>query len=190
VRPCQLDQDRADAACAAGDQNRARIDAFARYRAEPVEQQFPGGDRSQRQGCGLCKRQRLRLLADDAFIHQMKFRVGALAQDRAGIEHFIAGLEEGDIGADRIDDAGGVIPQNLGFALGRCGALAHLVIDRISRNRLDGDPEVATPRFRFCGLEIDQRVRGVYGKRLLVSDGLHVAVLRGASAAQTAGLGY
>jgi hypothetical protein len=54
-----------------------------------------------------------------------------LALDRAGIEHFIAGLEQGDIGTDRIDDAGGVISEDLGLAFGRASALAHLVIDRI-----------------------------------------------------------
>ena len=50
---CKLDQDRADATSAASDQERARIDALARHGAEPVEQQFPGGDRGQRQRRGL-----------------------------------------------------------------------------------------------------------------------------------------
>src|SRR5262245_15840095 len=52
----ELDQDRADAAGAAGDQQRARIDALAGYGAEPVEQQLPGGDRGERQGGGLRER--------------------------------------------------------------------------------------------------------------------------------------
>jgi hypothetical protein len=49
----ELDQDRADATGAAGDQKRARIDASAGQGAEAIEQQFPGDDRGQRQGCGL-----------------------------------------------------------------------------------------------------------------------------------------
>ncbi len=169
----ELDQDRADAAGAAGDQQRARIDALARHGAEPVEQQFPGGDRGQRQRGGLRERQRLRLAADDALVDQMKFRVGALAQDRAGVKHFVARLEQRDVGADGIDDAGGVIAQDLGLALGRGGALADLVVDRVGRDRLDGDPDVAALRFRLGGLEIDQRIRILDGERFFVSDGLH-----------------
>ncbi len=77
------------------------------------------------------ERQRLRFLAHDALIDQMKFRVGALALDRAGIENLVAGLEERDIGADSVDDAGGVVAENLGFTFRRRGTLAHLVIDRV-----------------------------------------------------------
>ena len=54
-----------------------------------------------------------------------------MALDRAGIEDLITGLEKRDIGADRIDDTGGVVAQDLGFTFGRRGALAHLVINRI-----------------------------------------------------------
>jgi hypothetical protein len=61
----------------------------------------------------------------------MELRIGALAQDRAGVEDFIAWLEQRDVGTDRIDDAGRVEAENLRFALGRSGALAHLVVDGI-----------------------------------------------------------
>ena len=49
----ELDQDRADTAGAADDQQRACIEALAGHRAEAIEQQFPGGDRRQRQRRGL-----------------------------------------------------------------------------------------------------------------------------------------
>jgi len=111
----KLDQYRADAAGAADDQKRARIDASSRHRAEPVEQQFPGGDRGQRQRRGFRKRQALRLAAYDAFVNQVKLRIGALAENRAGIENFIAGLEQRRLGTDRIDDTRGVIAEDLGF---------------------------------------------------------------------------
>ena len=117
------------------------------------------------------------LLADDPLVDQMKFRVGALAQDRAGVKHFVARLEQGHVGADGIDDAGGVIAQDLGLALGRGGALADLVVDRVGRDRLDGDPDVAALRFRLGGFEIDQRIRILDGERFSVSDGLHVRAL-------------
>ncbi len=127
----ELNQDRADASGAAGDQKRARIDALAGHGAQAVEQQFPGGDRGQRQRRGLREGQRLGLVADDPLIDQVKFRIGALAQDRAGVKHLVAGLEQRDVRADRVDHAGGVIAQNLGFTLGRSGALADLGVHGI-----------------------------------------------------------
>ena len=53
------------------------------------------------------------LLADDALVDQVEFRIGALAQDRAGVKHFVARLEQRDVGPDRIDHAGRVKAQNL-----------------------------------------------------------------------------
>ena len=155
----QLNQNRADATGATRDQQRARIDALAGHRAEAVEQQFPGGDRGEGQGRRLRERKRFRLAADDALVDQMEFRIGALAQDRAGVEHFIARLEQRDVGADRIDHARGVIAEDLGLAFGWGCALAHLVIDRVCRNRLHGDADIAAFRLRFRGLEINQRIR-------------------------------
>ena len=177
----QLDQDRADAAGAADDQQRARVDAFPRHGTEPVEQQFPGGDRGEGKRGGLRERQCLRFAADDALIDQVKFRVGALPQDRARVENLIAGFEQRHVGANRIDHPGGIVAEDLGLALRGGSALAHLVIDRIGGDRLDGDADVAALRFHFGGLEIDQGVCGVDGERLLVSDGLHLAVLLGYS---------
>ena len=74
----ELDQDRADAAGSADDQQGTRIDALAGDSAEAVEQQFPGGDRGQRQRRGLGEGQCLRLAADDTLVNQMKFRIGTL----------------------------------------------------------------------------------------------------------------
>ena len=85
----------------------------------------------------------------------MKFRIGALALDRAGVEHLVARLEQGDLGTDGINHAGRVIAEDLGFTLRRGDSLAHLVIDRIGRNRLHGHPDVAAFRLRFGGLEIE-----------------------------------
>ena len=107
----------------------------------------------------------------------MKFRIGALALDRAGIEHFVAGLEQSDIRPDGVDHAGCVVAENFGFAFRRRGALAHLGIDGVHRHRLDRDADVAGLRFRLGGLEIDQRFRVLDGEGLFVSDGLHPAFL-------------
>jgi hypothetical protein len=68
-RARELNQDRTDAAGGSRDQQRTRIDALARHGTEPIEKQLPAGDRSQRQGGCLGKRQRLWLVADDALIN-------------------------------------------------------------------------------------------------------------------------
>src|SRR6266404_9896161 len=108
----------------------------------------------------------------------MKLRVGALALDRARIENLIANPKQRNIGTDGIHDTGSVEAQDFCLALGRRGALADLVIDRVCGNRLHGDADVANPGLRFSSLEIDQRVCIVNGKRLLVSDGFHARCLQ------------
>ena len=85
----------------------------------------------------------------------MKLRIGALSQNRSGVEHLVAGFEQSDVGADRIDHAGGVIAQNLVLAWFRRGALAHLGIDRIDRHGFDGNADVAAGRLGLVGGEID-----------------------------------
>ncbi|MGY4351167.1 hypothetical protein ACVWXM_007660 [Bradyrhizobium sp. GM7.3] len=169
----ELDQDRANAASAARDQERARIDTLAGHRTEPIEQQFPGGDGGEREGGGLHERQALRLVANDALVDEVEFRIGTLAQDRAGVKYLVAWLEQRDVGTDGVDNAGRVIAQNLGLALGRGCALAHLVIDRIGRDRLHSHADITALGFGLGGLEIEQRVLILDRKRLPVADGLH-----------------
>ena len=119
------------------------------------------------------ERKRLRLVADDALIYQVEFRIGALALDRSGVKYLIAWLEQRDIGPDGVDNAGRVVAQNFGLALGRAGALADLVVDGICGNSLHRDAEIAAARFGFGGLEIDQCIRGLDRQRFSVSDGFH-----------------
>ena len=149
------------------------VEALAGHRAEPVEQQLPRGDRGQGQGGGLCERQAARLPADDPRVDQMEFGIGALAQDRSGIKHLVARLEEGDLRADRVDDARGVKAQDLGLAGRRGRALAHLIVDRIGGDCLHSDANVVARRLALRGLEIDQRVRGLNRQRFCVAHGLH-----------------
>src|SRR5260370_41934798 len=93
--------------------------------------------------------------------------------DRSGIEERVAGLEQRALGTDGVHDSGRIVTQNLNLALRRLGALAHLVVSRVGRDRLHGDPDVTAGRFGLGCLEIDESVRGVDLKRSLVSDGLH-----------------
>lgn len=169
----ELDQDRTNPAGTADDEQRARIDALAGLHAEAIEQQFPCGNGGEGQGRRLRERQRLRLVSDDALIDQVKFRIGALALDRACVPDFVAGFEQRDVRADGIDDSGGIEAENLGFAGGRFGAFADLVIYRVSRDRSDGDADIAALWLRLGCLEIDQGLRGVDRQRFFVTHGFH-----------------
>jgi hypothetical protein len=60
----------------------------------------------------------------------------------------------------------------------RCGAPAHLGVDRIDRHRPDRDADVARTGFRHRGFEIDQRVGGVDRERFGIAYSLHLGVLR------------
>ena len=68
----------------------------------------------------------LRLAADDALVDQVEFRIGALPEDRAGVENLIARFEQRHLGSDRVDNAGRIVAQDLEFALGRRGGLRTL----------------------------------------------------------------
>ncbi len=61
---------------------------------EPVEHRLPGGDRRQGQSRGGGEIERARLAPDDPLVDEMKLHVRALAADAAGVEHFVARLEE------------------------------------------------------------------------------------------------
>src|SRR5947209_16860244 len=105
----------------------------------------------------------------------MEFRIGALAQDRAGVKHLVARLEQRDLGAYRVHYAGRVVTEDLGVALGRCGALADLGVHRVDRHGFHGHPDVARLRFRFCRFDVAKRFGLLDREGFLVSDGLHPA---------------
>ena len=111
--PRQLDGDRADAARAAKNEDRARRAGNGFGDIEPVEHRLPGGDRRQRQSGGGGEVERARLAADDPLVDQMKLHVSAQAADAAGVEHFVARLEEAGVAADFRDDPGRVVADDL-----------------------------------------------------------------------------
>ncbi|MCY1461068.1 hypothetical protein D9M71_786880 [compost metagenome] len=83
--------------------------------AQPVEQQFPGGDGGQRQGCGAGIVQATRLVAGDALIDQVKFAIATWAINCAGVEHFVANFKQRHITAHFADNADGIPTQHLNF---------------------------------------------------------------------------
>ena len=116
--PRELDRDRADAAGAAEDQDRARRAGNGFRDVEPVEHRLPRGDRGQWQSGGSGEIERSRLAADDPFVDEMKLHVRALAADAAGVEYLIAGLEELRLPPGFRHDSRGVITDNLDFVRG------------------------------------------------------------------------
>ena len=169
----QLDGDRAHTARAGGDQQRTGIVGAADAQTEPIEERLPGSDRGQRHGRGLCEIERTRLATDDALINQMPLRIGARAGPRAGVEHLVARLEQRDVGANRLDHAGGIETQHAQpTRIGRDIA-SHLGVDRVDRYRVDAHQQVATGDNRFGQLEVDQTLGIGDRQALTVSDGFH-----------------
>ena len=117
--------------------------AFAERNAEAVEEQLPCGDRGERQGSGFGEGERARFVAGQAFIDDMELTVGAGAGNGSGVEDFIAGLEERNIAADRLDDAGAIVAENFGLRLTSLLAHADLGVHRIDGDGADGDEEIA-----------------------------------------------
>jgi hypothetical protein len=145
--------------------------------AEAVEQQFPRGYRGQGQGGGGVEVERGGLGSDDALVHQLECTVAAGTVDGAGVEHRVARLEQGHIGADRVHDAGGVEAQDADLPGRRLciGALLH--VDRVDRDRPDRDAQIARTRLWDRQVEVEQGFRVGERQRLPVADGLHACLL-------------
>jgi hypothetical protein len=104
----ELDGDRADAAGAADDEDPLAAVAAVADDAEALEQALPRGDGGQRQGGGGGEVEGPRLGPDDALVDEVVLAVAAGAGDAAGVVDLVAGAEQGDVGADGLDDAGDV----------------------------------------------------------------------------------
>jgi len=103
----------------------------------------------------------------------MELRVRAWPVDGAGIGHRIAGAEQGDLGAHRLHDAGGVKAEDAGGPLRRDRRGADLHVHRIHRDRLHAHQQVLRPQLRHRHLQVEEGVSLGEGKRLQVTDGFH-----------------
>ena len=146
--PRQLNGDRADASSAAEDQDRPRRARNGLRDVEAVKHRLPGRDRRQGQSRRRSEIERARLAADDPLVDQMKLHVRALAADAAGVEHFIARLEELRLAPGLRNHSGGVVADNLDAVrvrgpAARAPAARDLVVDRIDRHRAHLDKKIA-----------------------------------------------
>ncbi len=142
----QLDRHRSDAARTADHQQvLAGMTTVIQLQRHALEQQFPGGERGQRQGGRFSEIQRGRLACDQAFIHPLVLRIAARAGDIAGVIDLVAGGEQAGLFADCFDHAGCVPTEHAGrLERGRISGRALLAIDGVDRDCFDPDQQVTT----------------------------------------------
>jgi hypothetical protein len=108
----------------------------------------------------------------------MELGVGAGTKDGAGVEDFVAGMEESDLGADGFDDAGAIEAEDFGLRLGSLLPHADLRVDGIDGDGADGDKEIAVLALGSGEFEIEEGFRIGRGQGLDVADGFHDDSLR------------
>ena len=175
--PRQLHQHGTDAAGRADHEQRLARQALVAAELQAVEQQFPGCNGRERQGGGRSEIEAGRHVADDALVDQLKFAVAAGTVDGARVPDFISYLEQGDVGADGRDDASRIPAQHFRLAFFRRAVLAHLGVDGIDGNGLDGDEQVAPRGDGHGQLDVEQGVGIGDGQAVAVGDGFHVLPL-------------
>lgn len=173
----ELDCDRADAAGAADDEERAARRGIA-GELEAVEEHLPGGDGGEGQGGGFGERERGGLAADEALVHGVEFGVGAVAVDGAGVINLVARLEAGGVRPGLDHDAGGVpakAERRAGAARPEAGA--DLGVDGIDGDGADRDEQVACAEGGARRFEVEQSIR--VGDREMTGkgDGFHGVVV-------------
>ena len=130
--------------------------------------------------------ERARLAPDDPLVDQMKLHVRALAADAAGVEHFVARLEQLRLAPGLHHHAGGVVADDLDRVRvggrARAPAARHFVVDRIDRDRAHLNEKVAT--FRLWPWDIERLEMIELRARFAISDRPHFASSPGPLAAR------
>src|SRR5690606_23044824 len=101
--------------------------------------------------------QRCRLVADAALVDEVQLGVGTGPGDRTCVIDRITGPEPGGFRSRLAHDAGGVPAQHLPFLAFGGRAAADLVVDRVHRDRLHFDEDVAAGGDRLRQLDVDER---------------------------------
>ena len=174
--PGQLNRHRTDPAGAADHQQAARVAFGVQMEGHALEQQFPGGDRGQRQGCRLGEVQGGRLGADQALVDQVVLGVAAGAGGVAGVIDLVPGLEQFHLIAHRLDHAGSIEAQHprLIQQRRRTGpGAAQLGVHRIDRGRLDPYQQVARTGLGARQGDILQGLGIIDGQMAAEGDGFH-----------------
>ena len=174
--PGQLNRHRADPAGATDHQQASCVAFGVEVEGHALEQQFPGGDRGQRQGCRLGEVQGGRLGADQALVDQVVLGVAAGAGGVAGVIDLVPGLEQFHLIAHRLDHAGSIEAQHprLIQQRRRTGpGAAQLGVHRIDRGRLDPYQQVARTGLGARQGDILQGLGIIDGQMAAEGDGFH-----------------
>ena len=133
----------------------AGMAAIIQLQWHALEQQFPCGERGQWQCGRFGEVERGRLARYQPFVHKMELRIAAWPGDITGVVDLVAGREQAGVLADRFDHPGGVPTEYAGcFERGRIGGRPLLAVDRVHRDGLDPDQQVAATRRQRRG-EVD-----------------------------------
>ncbi|MNJ26494.1 hypothetical protein D3C77_209780 [compost metagenome] len=170
----QLGQDRADATGGADDQQTLARILLPFSNLQALEQQFPGGDRRQRQGGGLSETQGPGHMANDALVDHMQLTVGSGPGDGACVINLVAWLKQADLAAHRLDHTGHIPTQHLGDASFRLHVLADFGIHRVDGNGPHFYQQVPWPWLRGWQFDVLQGGRVGNGQGMVVGDGFHV----------------
>src|SRR5690606_140066 len=119
------------------------------------------------------------LARHDALVDQLVLGVAAGAGDVAGVPDLVAGTEQGDVRAHRFDHAGGIEAQDARLRLDLRLRGAHLGVDRVDRDGLDPDQQVAAAGAGRVELDVEQRLRIVDGQVAGEGNGFHGVCSRG-----------
>ncbi|MNV60080.1 hypothetical protein D3C71_1525320 [compost metagenome] len=149
--------------------------AVFKVQRHALEQQFPCGQRGQRQRCSLGEIQRGGFAPDQAFVHPLILGIATGAGDIARVIHLIAGGERRDLRADRLHHTSRVIPQDPRRILLLRARRALFGVDRIDGNSMYSYQQVASlRRTGWRNAQVLQR-GGVFNRQILgQSHGFHI----------------
>jgi hypothetical protein len=171
--PCNLRQNRTDAAGSVDDQYGITRATAAERHFEAIEQKLPGGQRRQRQRGSARSIETCRLRSDQPLVHRMEFGIGPLPVDSTRVKYGIALLEQARLRPECLNYSDRVITQDPRTAHRRSHTRAKLDVGRIDRNCVNSHQQVTRSQLRRRSLDIDQRVRRGDRLRPIVSDGSH-----------------
>jgi hypothetical protein len=139
---------------------------------DPLEHQFPGSQRCERQRGRFGETQRIWLASDDSFVDQVELGVRSLSANGSGVEDCVPGSEKQRVRSSLDDDPRSVITEDLGLAL-RVVTPPPLDVDRIDGHGPNLDEKVPPRRARPIDLDIDQRALVFDRKGFQIGDGAH-----------------
>jgi hypothetical protein len=167
-----LDGDRPDPTRTTDDEDRRRPGNGLRH-VQAIEHGFPGRQRREWQRRRFRPVERRGFTTDDPGVDEMELRIGARPYERSGIIDLVAYRELRHVGADLLHDPGRIPSQHFPIAISGRRAAADFVVDRVDRDSLHLNQDIASFSDRPRQINVDQRGVLGDGSRNLVTNGFH-----------------